>query len=607
MGNPEGPQYATEQPAVEAVEVNKSFRVGAERIGALTQLTARIPRGGIMGLVGSDGAGKTTLLRLIAGLLLPDTGRLTVLGLDTTEASEDLRGRVSYMPQRFGLYEDLTVAENLELYADLYGLPVDERISRYAELMEFTGLGSFQSRLAGRLSGGMKQKLGLACTLVHPPELLLLDEPSVGVDPVSRRELWQIVRRLSGDGMTVVWSTAYQDEAERCDEVIVLYKGQELANGRPADLIEPLRDRAFSLPIPPTERSRAARRAKNLTSVLDAVVQGRNVRVLLREGAKAPQPEEILPGGQGLPARLAPSAARFEDVFVSLLKEREGEVTQSDSGGLRGSDVEGEGEGAPESTSKPVEDGPVIEIRDLTRVFGDFRAVDRMTFSVGRGEIFGLLGPNGAGKSTTFRMLCGLLPASSGEARVLGFDLRRSAPRARARIGYMSQKFSLYGALSAKQNMHFFGGAYGLSPDRIRSRIAWALDSFGLENQADRTSDDLPLGYKQRLALATALLHEPEILFLDEPTSGVDPLTRREFWDRITRLADSGVTVLVTTHFLDEAEYCDRVGIIYRGRLIALGSPDELKEANRQPEHPDPTLDDTFVALIEHYERDHPQ
>ena len=605
MGESDRPPPATDDPAVEANGVTKSFRVGDERIEALSQLTARIARGGLTGLVGSDAAGKTTFMRLIAGLLLPDKGRVTVLGLDTSEASEGLRGRVSYMPQRFGLYEDLTVAENLDLYADLYALPTDERKSRYAELMEFTGLDPFRSRLAGRLSGGMKQKLGLACTLVHPPELLLLDEPSVGVDPVSRRELWQIVRRLSGGGMTVVWSTAYQDEAERCDEVIVLHKGQELANGCPADLIAPLQNRAFSLPVPPADRGRAARRAKKLTSVLDAVVQGRNVRVLLREGAKAPRPQEILPGGRGLPGQLTPSAARFEDFFVSLLKEREGVVATPESDNLHEADV-----GAPiipESPAKPDHEKPVIEIHDLTRVFGDFRAVDQMTFSVPRGEIFGLLGPNGAGKSTTFRMLCGLLPASSGEARVLGFDLRRSAPRARARIGYMSQKFALYGALSARQNMHFFAGAYGLALDRIQSRISWALDSFRLEEEIDRLSDDLPLGYKQRLALATALLHEPEILFLDEPTSGVDPLTRREFWDRISRLADSGVTVLVTTHFLDEAEYCDRIGIVYRGRLIALGSPDELKEAYRQPDHPDPTLDDTFVALIESYERDHPQ
>jgi ABC-2 type transport system ATP-binding protein len=563
----------------------------------LRGLELRVNRGGITGLVGPDGAGKTTFLRLVAGLLLPDEGTLRVLDVDATRGAERLRGRVGYMPQRFGLYEDLSVAENLELYADLYGLPLAERQKRYAELMDFTGLAAFRGRLAGRLSGGMKQKLGLACTLVHPPELLLLDEPSVGVDPLSRRELWQIVRDLVGGGMTVVWSTAYQDEAERCDEVIVLHEGSLLAEGPPADLLEPMRGRGFALAVDPGERRRAARRAKSLPGVLDAVVQGHTVRVLMAEGAPAPEPRALLPDVGELPERLAPVAPRFEDAFVALLRERR---VVSPPGPMEAS-----ASGSPRPGPAGVA-GPVIEIRELTRVFGGFRAVDRVSFAVERGEIFGLLGPNGAGKSTTFRMLCGLLPPSDGEARVLGIDLRRSAPRARARIGYMSQKFSLYGVLSVEQNLRFFGSAYGLAGARRGERIRWALDAFGLRALAGRTSEDLPLGFKQRLALGAALLHEPEILFLDEPTSGVDPLTRREFWDRINALAESGVTVLVTTHFLDEAEYCDRVGILYRGHLVALGSPDELKQAYRSPERPDPTLDDAFVALIESHERERP-
>jgi drug efflux transport system ATP-binding protein len=584
-------------PAVEAAGICKSFGAGRRSVAALRELEVRVHRGGITGLVGPDGAGKTTFLRLVAGLLLPDEGLLRVLGVDVARGMEPLRGRVGYMPQRFGLYEDLSVAENLELYADLYGLPASERGQRYAELMEFTSLAPFRSRLAGRLSGGMKQKLGIACTLVHPPELLLLDEPSVGVDPVSRRELWQIVRDLAGGGMTVMWSTAYQDEAERCDEVIVLHEGRLLAEGHPADLLEPMRGRGFALAVDPAQRRSAARRAKSLPGVLDAVVQGRTVRVLMAEGAPAPEPRALLPGTEGLPEALAPVAPRFEDAFVALLHERPGPLPPGPSA------ADGAGPLRPEPPAKAARS--VIEIRDVTRVFGDFRAVDRVTFSVDRGEIFGLLGPNGAGKSTTFRMLCGLLPPSSGEARVLGIDLRRSAPRARARVGYMSQRFSLYGVLSVEQNLRFFGSAYGLVGARRSARIAWALDTFGLRGLAGRNSEDLALGFKQRLALGAALLHEPEILFLDEPTSGVDPLTRREFWDRINGLADAGVTILVTTHFLDEAEYCDRVGILYRGQLVALGSPDELKEPYRRPERPDPTLDDAFVALIESHEREH--
>jgi ABC-2 type transport system ATP-binding protein len=586
-------------PAVEAAGIRKAFGAGGGRVEALRELEARVHRGGITGLVGPDGAGKTTFLRLVAGLLLPDEGRLRVLGIDAMGGMEPLRGRVGYMPQRFGLYEDLSVAENLELYADLYGLPASERGKRYAELMEFTGLAPFRTLLAGRLSGGMKQKLGIACTLLHPPELLLLDEPSVGVDPLSRRELWQIVRDLAGAGMTVMWSTAYQDEAERCDEVIVLHEGRLLAEGPPADLLEPLRGRGFALAVDPAQRRRAARRAKSLPGVLDAVVQGRTVRVLMAEGAAAPDTRALLPGSEGLPESLTPVAPRFEDVFVALLHERP-RLSPPGSAAL---DASGPPRPEPIATAA-IAEGSVIEIRDVTRLFGDFRAVDRVTFSVDRGEIFGLLGPNGAGKSTTFRMLCGLLPPSGGEARVLGIDLRRSAPRARARIGYMSQRFSLYGVLSVEQNLRFFGSAYGLAGTRRSARIDWALDAFGLRPLAGRTSEDLPLGFKQRLALGAALLHEPEILFLDEPTSGVDPLTRREFWDRINGLADAGVTILVTTHFLDEAEYCDRVGILYRGQLVALGSPDELKEAYRRPERPDPTLDDAFVALIESHEQE---
>lgn len=587
----------TEGIVVEAVDLHKSFGDGPARVVALRALGARVKRGGVTGLVGPDGAGKTTFLRLVAGLLLPDAGTLRVLGIDAAREAGRLRGRVGYMPQRFGLYEDLSVAENLELYADLYGLSRSARERRFAALLKFAGLESFESRLAGRLSGGMKQKLGLACALVHPPELLLLDEPSVGVDPVSRRELWQIVLRLNSAGMSIVWSTAYQDEAERCDEVIVLHEGQVLAAGRPAELVEPMRGRGFALAVPHAARRRAARQAKSLPGVLDAVVQGSSVRVLMAEGRPCPEPREILPDAAGLPERLVPVAPRFEDAFVALLHQRASPATPS----AAADDL------ATLKTEPAASDRAVIEIRDLTRVFGDFRAVDGLSFEVARGEIFGLLGPNGAGKSTTFRMLCGLLPPSSGTARVLGINLRRSAPRARARIGYMSQKFSLYGVLSVVQNLRFFGNAYGLGGARLHARIDWALHAFGLHPLAERTSDDLPLGYKQRLALGAALLHSPEILFLDEPTSGVDPLTRREFWDRINRLAEAGVTVMVTTHFLDEAEYCDRLGIIYRGQLIALGSPDELKRTTRTSDRPDPTLDDAFVALIEAREQEHPQ
>ena len=600
---------SADDAAVEVDGVTKTFPAGAERVLALRALSLRIRRGCITGLVGPDGSGKTTLLRLIGGLLTPDAGRILVLGLDAVEQSELIRMRLGYMPQRFGLYEDLSVDENLTLYADMHGLPHSERPARFDELLQFTGLGRFRTRLAGRLSGGMKQKLGLACTLVRPPEILLLDEPSVGVDPVSRRELWQIVRRLAGQGMTVVWSTAYLDEAERCDEVAVLHQGHLLGQAVPGDFLAPVRGRTFALRTPPGERRGAAQRALMVPGVLDAVIQGRTVRLLLAAGATPPPATLLVPAGAADASEVAPVEPRFEDAVIALLRERpsQGETAVPGQSPAAGADPPAPTTSAASATPQRAASRTVIEIEQLTRLFGNFRAVDGISLSVPAGETFGLLGPNGAGKSTTFKMLCGLLPPSAGKALVLGIDLGHAAAAARARIGYMSQKFALYGALSVLQNLRFFGSAYGLTGRRRRARIDRMLDEFGLHDYADRTSEDLPLGYKQRLSLACAILHEPEILFLDEPTSGVDPLTRREFWARINAMAAAGVTVMVTTHFLDEAEYCDRLGIVYRGQLIALGSADELKARARGPELPDPTLDDAFIGLIEAYDREHPQ
>jgi ABC-2 type transport system ATP-binding protein len=565
---------------VVAEGVTKRFAPGAAP--AIDALSARVDGGMVYGLVGPDAAGKTTLLRLIAGLLLPNEGTLTVCGADTVTELPKIRRHVSYMPQRFGLYEDLSVLQNLNLYADLRGVVGSAREEAFDRLLAFTDLARFTARLAGKLSGGMKQKLGLACALVGKPQLLLLDEPSVGVDPLSRRELWRMVYDLVDQGIGVLWSTSYLDEAERCGAVLLLSEGKTLYNGPPKALTARVEGRSFAIEGASEARRSVLRAALKLPEVIDGVVQGKSVRVVVKRGAKPPAAAALGHGAE----TVEPVAPRFEDAFIDLL----GGSPKGDSP-LAGPAHSGGGA------------GPIVEAQQLTKRFGEFTAADRITFSIGRGEIFGLLGPNGAGKSTTFKMMCGLLLPTSGRARVAGFDLYRAASRARSRIGYMAQKFSLYSDLSVRQNLDFFAGVYGLSRERRRVMTERMIDSFHLWPFLARNSGELPLGFKQRLALACAVMHDPDVVFLDEPTSGVDPLSRREFWSHINAMVERGVTVMVTTHFLDEAEYCDRIGLVYRGQLIAMGSPDELKERAATDEEREMTLEDAFIALLEAHDR----
>jgi ABC-type multidrug transport system ATPase subunit len=560
--------------------VSKAFVAGNKRIQALDGLSATVRHGKVTGLIGPDGAGKTTLMRLIAGLLQLDAGRLTVLGLDVAEQALAVQEVLRYMPQRFGLYEDLTVQENLDLYADLQHVEKSERQPRYEELMHMTGLAPFTDRLAGHLSGGMKQKLGLACTLVRSPRLLLLDEPTAGVDPVSRRELWEIVYRQVNDaGMSVLFSTAYLDEAERCDEVLLLHQGRLIGQGSPRSFSSRMAGRTWQVPAVGASRRSLQQRLAGRADVLDATIQGEHVRLVMQEGASPP--EETEDGG----IKAEPVPPRFEDAFVAMLGT--------------GGDMHG-GEDTPAASSARSQAGePVIRVQGLSRNFGDFMAVKAIDFHVDAGEVFGLLGANGAGKSTTFRMLCGLLPASAGELTVAGVNLRQAPASARSRIGYMSQRFSLYGTLSVTENLRFFSSAYGLSGPQRDARIDWAYTHFGLGDVATMGADDLPLGYKQRLAMACALLHEPDILFLDEPTSSVDPLARREFWQRINSLAGQGVTVLVTTHFMEEAEYCDRLVIMAEGEILAEGAPAAIKREAAAMGQVVATMEDAFIALIQ--------
>ena len=611
---------------------------------ALDRVSLSVPRGQLTALVGPDGAGKTTLMRMMAGLLAPDEGSLHVLGLDVTRNAQAVQDRISYMPQRFGLYEDLSAQENLDLYADLHGVPQAVRRERFARLMAMTDLARFTARPAGKLSGGMKQKLGLACTLVRSPELLLLDEPSVGVDPLSRRDLWEILLQLVRDEqLSVVVSTAYMDEAERCTHVHVMNAGHVLANGTPQALAQRAQGLTFvaTPPVGMAARMLQARLLDAVSTVVDAVPRGGQVRFIRRpdvdEAALRPLLENV---------EVHPRPAELEDAFMLMLRQHaEAAGGRSSSEGLPAAGADrtlhgswndaltvpgkklpaavkqlgrsvaspppNEGAGASHRAASGVPTDssaassvtghaePVIVVRDLVRRFGDFTAVASTSFEVRRGEIFGLLGPNGAGKTTTFRMLCGLLPATSGSLQVAGANLRVAPARARARIGYVAQKFSLYATLTVRENLAFYGAAYGLHGRQLAERMQAMLQRFDLDPEA--ASGLLPAGYRQRLAMAAGLIHAPDILFLDEPTSGIDPLARRAFWRTITALSAQGVTIVITTHFMEEAEYCDRIAIQDAGRMLALGTP---RDVRTQAGEAGSDMNAAFIAIVERGRRE---
>ena len=568
--------------SVAAGGLRKTFEApGGGPLYAVDGVSLQVQPGELTALVGPDGAGKTTLLRMMAGLLKPDGGTLRVLGIDVTQDPQAVQDRISYMPQRFGLYEDLSVQENLELYADLHGVPHEVRRKRFARMLEMTDMARFTSRLAGKLSGGMKQKLGLACTLVRSPALLLLDEPSVGVDPLSRRELWKIVQQLVEDErLSVIVSTAYMDEAERCAQVFVMSQGKVLTGGTPQALAE--RARGLTFVTPPAEdipaRDLQARLIDARDLIVDAVPSGGAVRFIRQPEADTAKIDALLEG-----LLVQPRQEELEDAFMMLLRQHQDGDTAAAS------------QAVPQVTTNKTADGnPVIVVRELVRKFGDFTAVASTSFEVARGEIFGLLGPNGAGKTTTFRMLCGLLPASSGHLEVAGLNLRHARAQARARIGYVSQKFALYSSLSVRENLEFFAGAYGLRGKQRDERVNAAIEQFALEPRV--ISGQLPGGYRQRLAMAAGLLHQPEILFLDEPTSGIDPLARRAFWRTITALAQAGTTIIITTHFMEEAEYCDRIAIQDAGRMLALGTPKQVRE---QAGDAGADMNSAFIAIVE--------
>ena len=490
--------------AVEIKNLNKNFC----QLKALDNLSLEIERGKITGLIGADASGKTTLMRIIAGLMKQDEGEISTLGVDPIKDKYELNKKIGYMPQKFGLYEDLTVLENLKLYADLKNVPYD-----FEKLLEFTKLSEFQSRLAGALSGGMKQKLGLACALMGEPELLVLDEPSVGVDPISRQDLMNLVRESISHNTTVIWSTSYLDEVQSFDRAVILDNGRLIFNDSPESL------------------------GKNSKEFESKVIE--------------------LMGGYKESESLVAKDYCVEDLKIEY----------------------------------------PVQALNLCKKYGDFYAVSKNSFDIKRGEIFGLLGPNGAGKSTSFKMMCGLSKPTSGSAKINGIDITKDPSKARSNLGYMAQKFSLYSDMTIEENLKFFAGIYGIKKKCIVEKVQEMIEIFGFKNFLGISSGDLPLGIKQRLSMACAIMHEPSILFLDEATSGVDMRTRKEFWNHIKSLAKKGVTILVTTHFMEEAEYCDRVSLFYRGKTIAVGTPKELKNQSGAKD-----MEEAFVNLIKESE-----
>jgi ABC-2 type transport system ATP-binding protein len=547
-------------PAIAADGLTKKFGP----LTAVDQLRFTVFPGEIFGLVGPDGAGKSTSLRMLATIMDPDSGTARIAGFDTSAEAAAVKDHLAYMSQKFGLYQDLTVGENIDFYADLYGMSRKGRQSRIEELLDFSHMRPFIRRRAGNLSGGMKQKLQLICALIHTPKVLLLDEPTNGVDPVSRRDFWRILHRLRQQDVAVLITTAYLDEAERCDRVGLIDQGKLMAVGTPGEIKELMDGQILAI------RSRQARKIVSLLRgrpfAKGVNLFGDTVHLVCYDSKETKeQVIALLDREKFSYEQLRETQPSLEDIFVSLL----GKSNQPTP------DIQETARITPDQPATV--DTLAVRVEHLTRRFGAFTAVDDIGFQVKKGEIFGFLGPNGAGKSTTIRMLCGLLSPSSGTGTVAGYDILRETEQIKLHIGYMSQKFSLYEDLSVEENISFYGGIYGLRGKRLGNRLNWALEMAGLQEHRTSLTAILSGGWKQRLALACAILHEPPIIFLDEPTSGVDPLSRRQFWDLIYTMADQGITIFVTTHYMEEAEYCDRIALIYDGKMIASGSPMELK------------------------------
>jgi ABC-2 type transport system ATP-binding protein len=551
------PQSSRKVVAVRVENLRKKYG----DLEAVRGVSLQVEQGEIFGLIGPDGAGKTTTFQILGGVMPATSGIAEIYGKPSREA----RSLVGYLTQAFSLYPDLTVAENIRYVGDLRHVPPDQIEKRGQQYLRMFDMDRFAGRLAGRLSGGMKQKLSLACALVAQPQVLLLDEPTTGVDPVSRREFWDTLAHLAADGLTIVVATPYLDEAERCHRVALMHLGQIHQTGTPAELRKRLGMRRLEVRTDDLGAAEEKLSPDNHSQPEIADVQrfGDRLDVMVRDVEKGRRAvEEQLKGMHLESIRIGDPT--LENTFVATLRSLGQEMHAPPYPGLH-----------PHSDLRS---HIAIDALHLTKRFGDFTAVKDINIRVGYGEIYGLLGANGAGKTTAIKMLCGLLEPTQGEMTLAGESGSLRSQAVRENIGYMSQKFSLYDDLTIDENLDFFGGVYGVPAQELVEKKKWVLAFSGLEGKEKMITGSLPGGWKQRVAFGAAILHEPSVLFLDEPTSGVDPLARRAFWRMINKLADLGTAVLVTTHYLEEAEQCNRLGFMVAGELVAEGTPSGVKQ-----------------------------
>ena len=531
-----------------------------------------VGKGEIYGLIGPDGAGKSSLMKAVAGVMTFDSGDIEVFGirLDTESAAETIKSRIGFMPQGLGLslYPELSVEENIDFFARLRLVPEKELAERKKRLLAMTRLENFRKRYMKNLSGGMKQKLGLICTLIHEPELLILDEPTTGVDPVSRRDFWTILAELLNErGITALLTTAYMDEASRFNRVSLMYDGRILDEGEPEVIEERIAGSTVMLKTP--QQGEALAQLSTQFSQLQP--QGPWLRIFVDIADHTVAEQSVINALNGVSIEaIHTDKPELEDAFVALLRHQK----------LVAGKIEKVTFPAHTEKSTNILDNNIaIEARELTKDFGSFRAVDRVNFCVNQGEIFGLLGANGAGKTTVIKMLTGILRPTTGQGSVAGNDLRKVGRTIKRRIGYMSQEFSLYTDLTVMENIRLYAGIYGLNAKQTRERCKWIIDMASLSEHVSVRAKSLPVGMRQRLALGCALVHSPDVLFLDEPTSGIDPIGRQRFWDILFQLSrQDNVAVLVTTHYMSEAEHCDHLALMYAGKVVADASPEEMKQ-----------------------------